>query len=160
MATARLDLRIDEEVKAKAEKASALLGLKSLTEYVVRLMDENASKVISEHESITVNDDIFDQFHPHRFSFLHPELCHSFVCVTRQYNHWLYSGCCPDLRVFMGFVFDKHEKSLHSRGIAVLWLMTGGRFPGWPIFALNSLHVNNNSNYNNDNQPNKQTNKK
>jgi uncharacterized protein (DUF1778 family) len=25
-------------------------------------MDENASKVISEHESITVNDDIFDQF--------------------------------------------------------------------------------------------------
>ncbi len=39
MATARLDLRIDEEVKAKAEKASALLGLKSLTEYVVRLMD-------------------------------------------------------------------------------------------------------------------------
>ena len=26
------------------------------------LMDENASKVISEHESITVNDDIFDQF--------------------------------------------------------------------------------------------------
>ena len=62
MATARLDLRIDEEVKAKAEKASALLGLKSLTEYVVRLMDENASKVISEHESITVNDDIFDQF--------------------------------------------------------------------------------------------------
>ncbi len=62
MATARLDLRIDEEVKAKAEKASALLGLKSLTEYVVRLMDENASKVIAEHESMTVNDDIFDQF--------------------------------------------------------------------------------------------------
>ena len=38
MATARLDLRLDEEIKAKAEKASALLGLKSLTEYVVRLM--------------------------------------------------------------------------------------------------------------------------
>lgn len=40
MATARLDIRLDEEIKAKAEKASALLGLKSLTEYVVRLMDE------------------------------------------------------------------------------------------------------------------------
>ncbi|KAB7691765.1 DUF1778 domain-containing protein [Plesiomonas shigelloides] len=62
MATARLDLRIDEDIKAKAEKASALLGLKSLTEYVVRLMDENATKVIAEHESITINDDIFDQF--------------------------------------------------------------------------------------------------
>lgn len=62
MATARLDLRIDEEIKAKAEKASALLGLKSLTEYVVKLMDEDASKVIAEHESMTVKDDIFDQF--------------------------------------------------------------------------------------------------
>ena len=46
MATARLDIRLDEEIKAKAEKASALLGLKSLTEYVVRLMDEDASHVI------------------------------------------------------------------------------------------------------------------
>ena len=62
MATARLDLRIDEDIKAKAEKASALLGLKSLTEYVAKLMDENASKVIAEHESIAVKDDIFHQF--------------------------------------------------------------------------------------------------
>ncbi len=31
---ARLDIRLDEDIKAKAEKASALLGLKSLTEYV------------------------------------------------------------------------------------------------------------------------------
>jgi uncharacterized protein (DUF1778 family) len=46
MATARLDIRLDEEIKAKAEKASALLGLKSLTEYVVRLMDEDATHVI------------------------------------------------------------------------------------------------------------------
>lgn len=62
MATARLDIRLDEEVKAKAEKASALLGLKSLTEYVVRLMDEDATKVIAEHESIVVKDNIFDKF--------------------------------------------------------------------------------------------------
>jgi uncharacterized protein (DUF1778 family) len=62
MATARLDIRLDEEIKAKAEKASALLGLKSLTEYVVRLMDENASSVIAEHESITIENNAFDQF--------------------------------------------------------------------------------------------------
>jgi uncharacterized protein (DUF1778 family) len=49
MDTARLDVRLDEEIKA-----SALLGLKSLTEYVVRLMDDDATQVISEHESITV----------------------------------------------------------------------------------------------------------
>lgn len=62
MATARLDIRLDEDIKAKAEKASALLGLKSLTEYVVRLMDEDATHVIEEHESITVKDSVFDEF--------------------------------------------------------------------------------------------------
>jgi len=62
MATTRFDMRLDEKVKAKAEKASALLGMKSLTEYVVRLMDENATQVISEHESIVIEDDIFDRF--------------------------------------------------------------------------------------------------
>ena len=62
MATSRLDIRLDEEIKAKAEKASALLGLKSLTEYVVRLMDEDATQVIAEHECITVESNVFDQF--------------------------------------------------------------------------------------------------
>ena len=62
MATARLDIRLDEEVKAKAEKASALLGLKSLTEYVVKLMDEDATNVIEKYESIMVKDNVFDEF--------------------------------------------------------------------------------------------------
>lgn len=62
MATARLDLRLDLEIKQKAEKASALLGMRSLTEYVVHLMDEDASRVIAQHESITVSDDVFDRF--------------------------------------------------------------------------------------------------
>ncbi len=62
MATSRLDIRLDEEIKAKAEKASALLGLKSLTEYVVKLMDENSTHVIDQHESLVVEDNIFDQF--------------------------------------------------------------------------------------------------
>ncbi len=62
MATARLDMRLNEEIKAKAEKASALLGLKSLTEYVVRLIDDNATQVIAHHQSITIENDIFDRF--------------------------------------------------------------------------------------------------
>ena len=62
MATARLDMRLNKEVKDKAEKASALLGLKSLTEYVVTLIDENATQVIKQHESIAVENDIFDHF--------------------------------------------------------------------------------------------------
>jgi len=62
MTTARLDMRLSKDVKAKAEKASALLGLKSITEYIVNLIDENATKVIKQHESITVENDIFDHF--------------------------------------------------------------------------------------------------
>ncbi len=62
MTTTRFDMRLDAEVKAKAEKASALLGMKSLKEYVVQLMDENATRVIAEHESITFENDIFDRF--------------------------------------------------------------------------------------------------
>lgn len=62
MATARLDIRLDEEIKSRAEKASALLGLKSLTEYVVRLMDEDATQVIAQHETITLKNDVFDEF--------------------------------------------------------------------------------------------------
>ncbi len=62
MATARLDLRLDEEIKARAEKASALLGLKSLTDYVVRLMDEDSTQVIDKYEGITIEDSSFDLF--------------------------------------------------------------------------------------------------
>jgi len=62
MATARLDMRLSPEIKAKAEKASALLGLRSLTEYIVKLIDENSTKVIQQYESMTVENDIFDNF--------------------------------------------------------------------------------------------------
>ena len=62
MATTRLDMRLDQEIKHKAEKASTLLGMRSLTEYVVHLMDEDATRVIAQHESITVGDDVFDRF--------------------------------------------------------------------------------------------------
>lgn len=62
VSTTRIDMRIDESVKAAAEKAAALKGMKSLTEYVVRLIEKDAAAVIREHESITVKDDVFDRF--------------------------------------------------------------------------------------------------
>jgi uncharacterized protein (DUF1778 family) len=62
VATARIDLRLDEKIKAKVEKATALLGMKSTTEYVISLMEENATKVIAEHSSMFVKDDMFDLF--------------------------------------------------------------------------------------------------
>ena len=60
--TARIDMRIDESVKAAAEKAAALKGMKSLTEYVVRLIEKDAESVIRQHETIIVKDDVFDRF--------------------------------------------------------------------------------------------------
>lgn len=60
--SARIDLRIDAEIKLKAERASALLGKKSLTEYVVSVLDEDATRVIEEHQTIKVSEDVYDQF--------------------------------------------------------------------------------------------------
>ena len=62
MATSRIDMRVDETIKAAAEKAAALEGMKSLTEYVVRLIENDSQRVIKEHESITLEDDVFDRF--------------------------------------------------------------------------------------------------
>lgn len=62
MATSRIDMRIDDAVKVAAEKAAALQGMKSLTEYVVRLIEKDAERVIREHESIILKDDVFDRF--------------------------------------------------------------------------------------------------
>ena len=62
MATARIDLRLEEEIKAKAEKASALLGLTSLNDYVVSLIDEDATQVIKNHEIIQIQVSRFDEF--------------------------------------------------------------------------------------------------
>ena len=52
MATARMDFRLDEKIKIKAERASALLGMRSTTEYLISLIEENATKVIAEHEKM------------------------------------------------------------------------------------------------------------
>ena len=57
MATSRMDMRIDQSLKEAAEKAAALKGMRSLTEYVVRLIQEDAERVIKEHESMTLQDD-------------------------------------------------------------------------------------------------------
>ena len=62
MATSRIDMRIDETIKAAAEKAAALEGMNSLTEYVVRLIEKDSQRVIKEHEAITLEDDVFDRF--------------------------------------------------------------------------------------------------
>ena len=59
--TTRIDIRLDEKIKAKAEKASALLG-ESLSSYIINLVNKDAAKVIARFEQMTIADDIFDRF--------------------------------------------------------------------------------------------------
>lgn len=62
MATSRLDMRIDESLKADAEKAAALLGKKNLSEYISELIRENSETVIREYGTITLQDNVFERF--------------------------------------------------------------------------------------------------
>ena len=62
MVITRLDISLEQSIKTKAEKAAALLGFNSLSEYVVSLIDEDASNVIAEHKVMVVEGDIFDHF--------------------------------------------------------------------------------------------------
>ncbi len=62
MATTRIDMRIDETVKAAAEKAAALEGMKSLTDYIVQLIEKDAQRVIKAHGMIVLKDNVFDRF--------------------------------------------------------------------------------------------------
>jgi uncharacterized protein (DUF1778 family) len=62
MAITRLDIKLDQKIKDKATKASVLLNKRSLTEYIVQLIDEDATRVIAQHATITVDNDILDRF--------------------------------------------------------------------------------------------------
>jgi uncharacterized protein (DUF1778 family) len=62
MSKSRVSIRIDTEVKMAAESAAALSGAKSLSEYIVRLIEKDARRVIRDHESIVLKNDVFDCF--------------------------------------------------------------------------------------------------
>lgn len=59
---ARLDVRLDSRVKSMAERASALLGKASLTDYIVSLVEADAQRIIDSYANMTVEDDLFDAF--------------------------------------------------------------------------------------------------
>jgi len=62
MSTTRLDIRLDESVKQRAEKAAALLGLKSLTDFVIQAMSERANEVLKDYGKTVLQDEMFDSF--------------------------------------------------------------------------------------------------
>ena len=62
MNTARLEMRLDREIKEKAERACTLAGYKSLSAYVSRIIEEDADRIIAERSTVTVTNRRFDDF--------------------------------------------------------------------------------------------------
>jgi uncharacterized protein (DUF1778 family) len=58
----RIDMRVDEETKQMAERAAAALGCASLTEFITRLIRENAPAILERQASIQLTNEQFDHF--------------------------------------------------------------------------------------------------
>jgi uncharacterized protein (DUF1778 family) len=59
---ARLDLRLDPDIKQLASRASALSGARSLSEFVIQAVREKALRVMEEAETLKLNNQAFDAF--------------------------------------------------------------------------------------------------
>lgn len=57
----RFEFRTNSSIKEKAKKASVLLD-KNLTDYLIDLIDRDATRVISNHQNTVLENDIFDCF--------------------------------------------------------------------------------------------------
>lgn len=58
----RIDMRVDTETKVLAERASAVLGCRSVTEYLITLIRVNATKTLQEAATIQLTNQQFDSF--------------------------------------------------------------------------------------------------
>lgn len=58
----RIEMRVDPGIKQLTERASAVLGHASLTEYVTSLIRENAPKSLEREASIQLTNAQFDSY--------------------------------------------------------------------------------------------------
>jgi uncharacterized protein (DUF1778 family) len=58
----RIEMRVDPDTKQLAERASAALGLASMTEFITNLIRENAPKILQQQTEIEVTNAQFDRF--------------------------------------------------------------------------------------------------
>jgi len=58
----RIEMRVDNETKRMAERAAAALGCSSLTEFITRLIRDNAPEIIQHETTMTLSNDQFDHF--------------------------------------------------------------------------------------------------
>ena len=58
----RIEMRVDADIKQLAERASAVLGYASLTEFITSLIRDNAPKILQREASIQLTNAQFDHF--------------------------------------------------------------------------------------------------
>ncbi len=58
----RMEMRVDPEIKRLAERASAVLGCASVTEFVSALIRDNAPKILEQQSAIEVTNAQYDRF--------------------------------------------------------------------------------------------------
>lgn len=62
LARERIEMRVDVETKQLAERAAAALGCASLTEFMVRLIRDNAPAILQQQSAIQLTAEQFDRF--------------------------------------------------------------------------------------------------
>ncbi|MDZ7662068.1 DUF1778 domain-containing protein [Thiohalophilus sp.] len=60
--TERIEMRVEAELKTLAERATAVSGYASMTDYIVSLIRENAPKTLEQHSVMTIPNTDFDRF--------------------------------------------------------------------------------------------------
>lgn len=58
----RIEMRVEVEIKQMAERASAALGCASLTEFITRLIRDNAPEILQHESAIQLTNAQFDNF--------------------------------------------------------------------------------------------------
>ncbi len=58
----RIEMRVDADTKQLAERASAALGCASVTEFITRLIRDNAPEILRQEASIQLTNAQFDHF--------------------------------------------------------------------------------------------------
>ncbi len=61
-ATVRIEIRVSPEIKREAERAAALLGIESLTEFITQAVREKSQKVIQTQQGLILSHTVFDPF--------------------------------------------------------------------------------------------------
>lgn len=62
LATTRLNLRIDPQLRCDIERATSMVGTRSVNEFVAQALREKTRAVLQMHNRILLDNQVFDEF--------------------------------------------------------------------------------------------------